>query len=72
MTTATDRLLPLEAVCDQVGIGKTKVKQLIRMGVFPAGLKPFRDLPTCQGLERWSELEIQAWVAARKLAGRSA
>ena len=61
-----DRLIGLAEVLDQTGLSKAKLYELIKQGEFAR--------PVSQGFggrwSRWSELEVQAWVA-RKLAERS-
>ena len=51
----TDRLLKLSEVMHRVGLGKTRIYELIAKGLFPAPYKIF-------GASRWSELEVVAWI----------
>ncbi|MDB5733198.1 MAG: hypothetical protein JWQ03_3093 [Variovorax sp.] len=61
-----DRLLPIEAVMDMVGIKRTMIYRLIRKDAFP---QPFK---VGGFASRWSEREIMAWkeqvAAARRAA----
>ena len=53
-----DNLLPLETVMARVHLGRTKIYALIADGEFPS--------PTKIGsASRWSERQIDAWIAAR-------
>ena len=51
----TDRLLKLSEVMHRVGLGKTRIYELIANGLFPAPHKIF-------GASRWSEQEVVAWI----------
>lgn len=62
---AADRLLKLPEVIDRVGLGKTMIYRKMRAGSFPQACK----LGGCS--TRWSEREVQAWVA-EQLASRVA
>lgn len=62
---APDRLLDLREVIALVGLGKTRIYALVRSGSFPAQCKPGG------GASRWSEREVQAWIATQ-LASRAA
>lgn len=59
--TATDlppeRLLRLVEVRSRVGLGKTSIYEMVAQGRFP---KPFR---ITSAAVRWSEREIDAWIA---------
>lgn len=56
-----DRFIPLPDVMDRVGLKKTKIYGLIRVGEFPAPIK--------QGsASRWSESEIAQYQAKKKKA----
>ena len=50
-----DRLLPLSAVMEIAGIGKTMIYRLMRDGKFPMACKPGGSAT------RWSEREVRAW-----------
>lgn len=52
---ANERLLPLPELERKVGFKHTKIYQLIRDGVFPAG-------KMIQGKRLWREAEIDAWI----------
>jgi prophage regulatory protein len=52
-----DRLLPLPAVLDRVGIKKTKLYAMVGAGEFPAPKKIGRK-PV------WRESAVDAWIAA--------
>ena len=60
-----DRLLPLEAVKQIAGLGKTMIYRKMREGTFPQSCKPGG------ASARWSEREVQAW-RAEVLAARQA
>lgn len=60
-----DRLLPLDAVMQIAGIGKTMIYRLMRKGDFPQSCKPGG------ASTRWSEREVKAW-RERVLADRAA
>lgn len=50
-----DRLLPIDAVMQIAGLGKTTIYGLMRKGKFPMACKP-------GGLSsRWSEREVNEW-----------
>ncbi|CAN5571642.1 hypothetical protein BH10PSE14_BH10PSE14_06150 [soil metagenome] len=53
-----DRLLPIDAVMEIAGIGKTMIYRKMREGTFPQCCKPGG------ASTRWSEREVRAWVAA--------
>jgi prophage regulatory protein len=50
-----DRLLPIDAVIQLAGIGKTMIYRKVREGTFPTPCKP----GGCS--TRWSEREVKAW-----------
>ena len=50
-----DRLLPLDAVMQIAGIGKTMIYRKMRDGTFPKCCKPGG------ASTRWSEREVRAW-----------
>lgn len=50
-----DRLLPLPAVIEIAGIGKTMIYRKVREGTFPRPCKPGG------AATRWSEREVKAW-----------
>lgn len=50
-----DRLIPLEAVTQIAGIGKTMIYRLMRQGTFPRSCKPGG------ASTRWSEREVKEW-----------
>jgi len=69
----TERLLTIHAVLQQIGMSKSKVYQLVRMGRFPAPRM-------IEHKSLWLETEIQEWIAEQistaplvgTLAGRRA
>lgn len=54
-----DRLIKIEDVIDQVGMGRTKIYDMIQFEEFPAPIKLGR-------YSRWSQLEIQEWIEEQK------
>jgi prophage regulatory protein len=52
-----DRLLPLPAVMEIAGIGKTMIYRKMREGTFPQCCRPGG------ASTRWSEREVRAWLA---------
>jgi prophage regulatory protein len=58
-----DRLLPIDAVIQLAGIGKTMIYRKVREGTFPTPCKP----GGCS--TRWSEREVTTW-RERVLAAR--
>ena len=54
-----DRLIKLEEVISQVGMGKTKIYDMLQFEEFPPPVKLGR-------YSRWSQLEIQAWIEEQK------
>lgn len=59
-----NRLIRLDQVSDIVGLGKTLIYRLISEGRFP------RPLKLGLNASRWSEIEVQAWIA-EQVAARS-
>jgi len=57
MTETPERLLRLADVKARVGLGKSKIYELIAEGCFP---KPYKLTATAS---RWRENEIEAWLA---------
>lgn len=57
-----DRLLPLDAVMQVAGIGKTMIYRKMREGTFPMCCKPGG------ASTRWSEREVYAWLEKVKAA----
>ena len=53
-----DRLLPLSAVMEIAGLGKTMIYKKMREGTFPKCCKPGG------ASSRWSEAEVVEWKAA--------
>lgn len=53
-----DRLLPLTAVMEIAGLGKTMIYKKMREGTFPKACKPGG------ASSRWSENEVVAWKEA--------
>lgn len=53
----SDRLLRLADVKYAVGLGKTRIYEMIKLGTFPPPCKPGGSA------SRWSENEIHSWVA---------
>lgn len=51
-----DRLLPIDAVMQIAGIGKTMIYSKMRQGTFPKACKPGG------ASSRWSEKEVRAWL----------
>jgi len=58
-TKPLDRLLKIEEVMQQVGMGKTKIYELLQFEEFPQPVKLGR-------FSRWSQLEVQAWIEEQK------
>ncbi|MGE6790861.1 helix-turn-helix transcriptional regulator [Pseudomonas guineae] len=54
-----DRLIKIEEVMAQVGMGKTKIYDLIQLEDFPIPIKLGR-------YSRWSQIEIQNWIEQQK------
>ena len=50
-----DRLLPIDAIKEIVGLGKTMIYRLERQGKFPQRFKPGG------AASRWSEREVMDW-----------
>lgn len=53
-----DRLLPLDAIMQIAGIGKTMIYRKVRDGTFPQPCKPGG------ASTRWSEREVRDWKTA--------
>ncbi|KQZ62043.1 transcriptional regulator [Sphingopyxis sp. Root1497] len=51
-----ERFLKLDEVSCRVGLGKTMIYSMIRIGRFPA---PYKISPF---VARWSEREVVAWI----------
>jgi prophage regulatory protein len=56
-TPVPDRLLRLAEVRHRVGLGKTMIYAMIGEGRFP---RPYKITPAAA---RWSEREVEAWIA---------
>lgn len=54
-----DRLIKIEEVMQQIGIGRTKLYDMIQLEEFPAPIKLGR-------YSRWSEIEVQDWIEEQK------
>ncbi|WP_375737718.1 helix-turn-helix transcriptional regulator [Pseudomonas boanensis] len=54
-----DRLIKIEEVMAQVGMGKTKIYEMLQFEEFPAPIKLGR-------YSRWSQIEIQNWIEEQK------
>jgi prophage regulatory protein len=54
-----DRLLRINEVTDQVGLGKSAIYEMITAGTFPAPIK-------IGCASRWSQIEVQRWIEERK------
>lgn len=54
-----DRLLRIKDVCALVGLSQSRIFELVAEGAFPRAVR-------IGGASRYSELEVQAWIAARK------
>lgn len=52
-----DRLLPIDAVMQIAGIGKTMIYRKMREGTFPQACKPGGTST------RWSEREVREWLS---------
>ena len=59
MPERTDRFLRLNDVVAKVGIGKTKLYEMINAGEFPRATKVNGNVV------RWSENAVDDWIAAR-------
>jgi len=51
-----DTLLSIGEVCDRVNLGKTKIYELIKQGMFP----PKKLMPVRRAL--WRESDIDEWI----------
>lgn len=56
-TPVRDRLLRLSQVMEIVGLRRTRIYALVKLGEFPAPCKPGGSA------SRWSENAVLAWVA---------
>lgn len=56
---SVDRLLRINEVTGQAGLGKSAIYEMITAGTFPAPIK-------IGCASRWSQLEIQNWIEERK------
>ncbi|WP_033998020.1 helix-turn-helix transcriptional regulator [Pseudomonas paraeruginosa] len=54
-----DRLIKIEEVMHQIGMGRTKLYDMIQLEEFPAPIKLGR-------YSRWSQLEVQQWIEKKK------
>ncbi|EKM93556.1 MULTISPECIES: helix-turn-helix transcriptional regulator [Pseudomonadaceae] len=54
-----DRLIKIEEVISQVGMGRTKIYGMLQFEEFPEPIKLGR-------YSRWSQLEIQEWIEEQK------
>lgn len=54
-----DRLIKIEEVMLQIGMGRTKLYDMIQLEEFPAPVKLGR-------YSRWSQLEVQDWIEQQK------
>lgn len=52
-----DRLVRLSQVMDMIGLGRTRIYEMIKADEFPAPCKPGGTA------SRWSENEVLAWLA---------
>lgn len=55
---SAEALIPIREVCRQAGIGQTRVYELMAAGQFPKSVHLGRSV-------RWSEREVQQWIADR-------
>jgi len=55
----SDNLLTIEAVMAAIGLKRTKIYGMIAAGDFPQPVK-------IGAASRWSEVEVNAWIAERK------
>lgn len=55
----SDNLLTIEAVMAAIGLKRTKIYAMIASGDFPQPVK-------IGAASRWSEVEVNAWIAERK------
>ncbi|WP_236247390.1 helix-turn-helix transcriptional regulator [Pseudomonas tohonis] len=60
-----DTLIKLPEVCRQAGFGKSAIYEMISAGTFPGPIK-------LGCASRWSQLEVQAWIASQKAARQAA
>ncbi len=62
---AIDAMIRLPEVCRQAGFGKSAIYEMIAAGTFPEPVKV-----GCAS--RWSQLEVQEWIAQQKAARKAA
>lgn len=62
---AIDAMIRLPEVCRQAGFGKSAIYEMIGAGTFPEPVKV-----GCAS--RWSQLEVQEWIAQQKAARKAA
>lgn len=60
-----DILIKLPEVCRQAGFGKSAIYEMISNGAFPKPIKLGYG-------SRWSQLEVQIWIANRKAERQAA
>lgn len=60
-----DAMIRLPEVCRQAGFGKSAIYEMIAAGTFPEPVKV-----GCAS--RWSQLEVQEWIAQQKAARKAA
>lgn len=60
-----DTLIKLPEVCRQAGFGKSAIYEMISAGSFPEPIK-------LGCASRWSQLEVQNWIAQQKATRRAA
>lgn len=54
-----DRLIKIEEVMLQIGMGRTKLYDMIQLEEFPSPVKLGR-------YSRWSQIEVQDWIEQQK------
>ncbi|WP_338341893.1 MULTISPECIES: helix-turn-helix transcriptional regulator [unclassified Shinella] len=59
MTQEQDRFIDISEVCRLVGLQRSKLYQMIRADALPKPIK-------LGGASRWSLIEINAWMSARR------
>ncbi|GAB7553337.1 hypothetical protein NRB_28430 [Novosphingobium sp. 11B] len=62
ISPVANRLIRLDQVSEIVGLGKTLIYRLISEGRFP------RPLKLGLNASRWSEIEVQSWIAEQVAA----
>lgn len=63
MSTQSQSLLRLPAVCERTGLPKTTIYRLIREGKFPA------PIPLAGRTRAWDSTAVDGWIAACIAAG---